>query len=393
MNTSSRVWTNDTLKSLVVSANAIFKKNLTAVEIDGLFMFTKQMKINASTFASTKEMCDFVVNSYKKYINSKLGVSVQDMLIEQINKKDTDTGNGIYGVTYGKSSIYANNHDDNVVQQQVQSQSLPSASELVAMTQILNRESLVRDSIVMFDSRYQNRSNTDRSRFMFSVISDTKNKTEGSGTLISLSRLTNIVEMEIFPFSIPYLTAADNYYNKITMSFPELASSSIDAYEDARFHFMFRAEKNMNLLDLTPMNNIFRFHTPFYKVTDFSIRFGSPLAPITFDKDMLPTTDIDYTSNPMVITFGENHNLISGDLLYLSDFTTADPAKDLEIINTINSPYGHRCTRISSTSVSINVDANLIQYPDMSHSSVVYLGSKRIMFMLRFRFMGEVGHV
>jgi hypothetical protein len=266
---------------------------------------------------------------------------------------------------------------------------LKTRKEQIDFTKIINYRSLWRDSNVLIDSRYQNIANSDRSRIVFNIVSNTKNKIPGSGVITSISNMRDIVELEIFPFSIPYLPAAENYYNKITLSILELSANSIDSYEDSQFHFMFDAKVNGNLINLEPINKIFSFNKPITRINDFTLRFGSPLNPIVFDKDRLTTTNIDYTSNPGIITFTEAHNLTTGDLIYINDFNTLTPAADLNIINEINNTQGHLCTRLDNFAISINVDFSLIapssQIPGLIIN--VYFGSKRIFLPFRFRYL------
>lgn len=264
---------------------------------------------------------------------------------------------------------------------------LLNKKDQIEFTKVLNYQSLWRDSNILVDTRYQNIANSDRSRFVFTIVSNTKIKTPGSGVITSISNMRDIVEMEIFPFSIPYVAAADNYYQKITLSILELSAISIDAYENSQFHFIFQAKTNGNLIDLIPINKVFRFFKPINRLNEFSLRFGSPLSPIVFDKDRLTTTNINYATNPGLITFAEAHNLITGDLIYIENFTTLSPATDLNIINEINNPQGHICTRINNTSITINVDLTQITNPDNTLSVLVYFGSKRIILPIKFRYL------
>jgi hypothetical protein len=187
----------------------------------------------------------------------------------------------------------------------------------------------------------------------------------------------------------PYIAAADNYYQKITLSILELSAISIDAYEDSQFHFIFNAKINGNLIDLTPINKTFRFFKPITRINEFTLRFGSPLNPLIFDKDRLYTSNINYLSNPGIISFAESHNLITGDLVYVENFITSTPAKDLNIIEEINNSQGHICTRLNNTSISINVDFTQIdlasQIPNLT--LLVYFGSKRLLLPLKFRYL------
>jgi len=149
-----------------------------------------------------------------------------------------------------------------------------------------------------------------------------------------------------------------------------------------------------NLIDLTPINKTFRFYKPITRINEFSLRFGSPLSPIVFDKDRLYTSSINYASNPGILVFSESHNLVTGDLVYIEQFNTLTPAQDLNIIEEINNSQGHICTRINNTSISINVDFTQIalasQIPGLS--VLVYFGSKRILLPLKFRYLiGQEG--
>jgi hypothetical protein len=263
---------------------------------------------------------------------------------------------------------------------------LATETDQINFTKIFNLPSLLRDSNILIDSRYQNLANTDRSNIPFTIVNNSKTKIPGSGIITSIGLIQDILEIEIFPFSIPYISAADNYYKKITMSILELSSISIDAYEDSQFHFMFKSEKNKNLIDLTPINSVFRFYKPIAELTNFTLRFGSPLNPIVFDKDRLYTSNIDYTANPGILTFSENHNLLSGDIIYITQFTTDDPARDFNIINEINDKNGHLCTRTNNLSISINVDFTLVTSPNDALVEV-YFGSKRILMPMRIRYM------
>lgn len=263
-----------------------------------------------------------------------------------------------------------------------------SKEELIDLTKIVNFESLWRDSYIIIDSRYRSIANNNRQEIEFNIIQNTKTKIPGSGNIYAHGDTRQVVQMEIFPFSIPFVAGADNYYNKITMSIKEMLGISFEAYEDSQFHFMFNATIVQNLVNLVPITNIFRFYKPITHIGgSFTLRFGGPFAPITFNKDRLNTLSIDYTTNPLEITFAENHNQNTGGLIYIEDFTTSNPAADLDVIDEINRKEGHICTRIDNVTITINVDGNLITSPNLSHVSDVYFGSSRIFIPMRLRYL------
>lgn len=365
--------TKQNLKQIISTAETLFVKKFNAVEIDSLIQYIKKLDIN-SIYKNEKNIDSvnkFIINNYKLLLNENDNFDIQEYLKDEINESSK------------KISNYENFHN----KESFTNLSEMKNSDIIDLTKILNRDSLLRDSNILIDSRYQNLANSDRSKISFNIISGIKNKSAGSGIISSSSNIKDIVELEIFPFSIPYITDADNYYKKITLSILELSASSIEAYEDSQFHFMFKTERNLNLLDLTPINNIFRFHKPIRKLSEFTLRFGSPLSPIQFDKDRLFTKFIDYNSNPALIEFKEDHNLLSGDIIYITDFTSNEPAKDLVIINELNSTKGHTCSRISNTTISINIDLTLVSNPDETLPILVYFGSKRILMPMRIRYM------
>jgi hypothetical protein len=375
-------------KKIISIAETSYNKKLNKLEVTNIVNYVSNLNFR-KLYNSYKGDVDItntnIVIAYKAYMNQS-----KDFDLQEYQKKAlvADTS-----AAYNRGESFRNKEnlegDSNVDIASLLANFPKLGTELdqVNFTKIFNYPSLLRDSNILIDSRYQNLANTDRSRIPFTIVNNTKTKIPGSGIITSIGLIQDILEIEIFPFSIPYISAADNYYKKITMSILELSSISIDAYEDSQFHFMFTAEKNKNLIDLTPINSVFRFYKPIAKLIDFTLRFGSPLTPIVFDKDRLYTKSIDYTSNPGILTFSEDHNLLSGDIIYITNFTSNDPAKDLNIINEINSKNGHLCTRTNNDEISINIDFGLVSSPNTSLSIEVYFGSKRILMPMRIRYM------
>ncbi len=400
------------LKKIILLLETKINKKLTQNETNEFIQFLKNLNIVNIYLKNNGDLTKFnndVVTKYHSYVTNNNDFDVQEYLKDYItNNQSADmtkydlsylTKNSSPAVVNEKtnqslqhpwpqSNMNLQNGDLQLKQIQFNNQAL-DLTNVIDLTKVVNRDSLIRESNLLIDTRYQNLANTDRSKFVFSILNDTKNKTEGSGIITSTSTISDIVEIEIFPFSIPYLSDADNYYNKITLTIMELRSSCIDAYENSQFHFLFTCVKNKNLLDLTPVNNIFKFAVPIKSINDLTIRFGAPLSTVTFDKDRLSTLSIDYNSNPAHIEFSDEHNLLSGDIIYFTDFTTLSPADDLDIINSINSTRGHICSRISNKIISINIDMNLVKYPDTNLSCNIYFGSKRILLPLKIKYLSS----
>lgn len=380
------VKSKDNLKKIVIIAENEFNKKFNKLEITNLIDFIKTINFNKLYDKDINKVNLSIISTYKNMVNKPKNFDIHEYFKQQINDK-TDMKLSNYD-SFQNNNIQSNSNDSELIKSFMQMMpNLNSEAGQINFTKILNYESLLRDSNILLDSRYKNLSNTDLTKIQFTIMNNSKLKVPGSGIITSIAPMRDILEIEIFPFSIPYSANADNYYQKITLSILELASVSIDSYEDCQYHFMFKAIKNKNLIDLVPINPIFRFYKPITKLADMTLRFGTPLNPITFDQDRLYTSNINYQSNPCVLTFDRSHNLISGDLIYINDFTTLDPAQDLNIINTFNDNNGYLCTRISNTTISINIDATLVLFPDTNLSINVYFGSKRILLPLRIRYI------
>jgi hypothetical protein len=402
-NFQANIYSKNNLKSLINKLEVVNNKKLTKIEISNFIDFLKKFNYNklykefydkTTNDVSITNTNDHLIKLYMIDIGKvKSSFDMHEFLKKELNDKAMVRGTTDYNFGNNKAS-YVNEINKDIITSSFipPSTSLPnlvSKADQIEFTKILNYQSLWRDSNILIDSRYQNISNTNRSRIVFNIVNNTKVKTPGSGVITSISNMRDIVEIEIYPFSIPYISTADNYYQKITLSILELSAISIDAYEDSQFHFIFQGKINGNLIDLTPINKTFRFFRPITRINEFSLRFGSPLSPIEFDKDRLYTQSINYATNPGIITFSEAHNLVTGDLVYVENFNTLTPAQDLNVIEEINTTQGHICTRINNTSISINVDLTQIalasQIPGLS--VLVYFGSKRILLPLKFRYL------
>ncbi len=275
----------------------------------------------------------------------------------------------------------------------------------VNIVKYLNYTSLFRDEHIIIDSRYQNTTNTDRSKLVFSLQPNLKANRSGEeftvqqGGLNIGSSIRDIVEIEVGPFTIPYKPQFNNFYNKISLRIDEWTANSYQAYENGSFHFVFDITKiDNNLMYLTPMDRVFRFARPVNYIDNFTLSFGAMLPKIEFDNDRLYSSNIDYKSDDGIITFDSPHNLVTGDLIYISGFTTPDPALDLDFINQVNRAQGHIIVKKSNYAIATNIDMTEIRRPETPLSSIypidsfqqtiqVYFASKRIQIPMVIRYL------
>lgn len=277
---------------------------------------------------------------------------------------------------------------------------LLSEQDKLNIARTLNYESTWRDEFINIDSRYQNLFNQDKTKLSFNIQSNTKTKTaSGNGAILTTGVVRDVIQIEIYPFSIPYKPTFDNFYKQISMTIIEWGANIFEAYEDSQFHFALDIDKiEDNKMYLVPVNNIFRFYKPVNYISDFTLTFGAFLPRITFDEDRMNISSIDYTSKLGVITFASNHNLITGDLVYISDFTSLTPAQNDTLLNEINRASGHNIVKKNNTQIMINIDFSPMRYEDPIGSNIypidsfvqnpmVYFGSKRISIKMRIRYL------
>lgn len=133
-------------------------------------------------------------------------------------------------------------------------------------------------------------------------------------------------------------------------------------------------------------------------IDNFTLSFGAMLPKIEFDADRMYILAFDYSSEYGILTFATEHHLVTGDLIYISGFSTPDPARDTNIISEVNRDQGHIIVKKDNYSVLINVNLSLVrhedpigsgQYPIDTFSQVVltYFASKRIMIPIRLKYL------
>lgn len=262
-------------------------------------------------------------------------------------------------------------------------------SKRIEAVKYLNYSSLMRKEYIIADSRYQNIVNTDLSKIVFNLITNTKTKSDNGGIIVG-NPIQNIVKIEVSAFTIPYKPIFANFYNKITLTINQWISNSYEAYEGGQFHFIFDIDKiDNNLIYLKPAIGSYEFSKPVNYIDNFTLSFGAMLPKITFDTDRMYVNTFDYTSIYGILTFSTPHNLVSGDLVYITGFATPELARDVVIISEVNRESGHIIVKKDNYSILINVNLSLIYHEEpvgsgiypinsFTQQALVYFASKRI---------------
>lgn len=262
----------------------------------------------------------------------------------------------------------------------------------------LNYQSLFRDEYIVIDSRYQNKVNTDPTKMAFTLISSSRTKSDHGGVILG-STIRDIVEIQIYPFTMPYKAVYATFYNKITLTVNEWASSSFEAYEGGQFHFCFDIDQiDNNLMYLRPVNATYTFAKPVNYIDAFTLSFGAVYPKIAFDADRMSPILIDFLDPNGLLTFADPHGLITGDLVYITGFNTPDAARDVDVITEMNRMQGHTIVKKNNYTIVLNVDLTAARhefpidsgrYPidEFVHRVDVYFASKRVQIQMRLKYL------
>ena len=220
--------------------------------------------------------------------------------------------------------------------------------------------SSVNNAYFLLDSRYRILGNDGTEFFKWGHINSL---VRAQGTYNSVGNIRDIISIKIMPFRIPAVASAITPYNRISTLIHELCPQSYVAHEERRFHFIGNVvTRPGNWLEVQSddfSDGEYKFNKPITHLDSMTLTFGTPLEPITFDKDRLLGTITSYAS-PTVIEFSENHNLTAGDTVYIDSFTTINPNVDVNIIGSINSSSGNIATITSPTEITIPVDTSSV---------------------------------
>lgn len=243
---------------------------------------------------------------------------------------------------------------------------------------------------LLLDTRYRNLSTDGTDCFTWDHINQL---TTAQGTVNSIGNVKNIISMTLMNFKIPNVLPDEWDYDMISISIEEFISQSVIAHENRRYHFLTCIDKvkSNNRWKLLCCDDyykgIYNFNRPITTLNTLTLKFGSPLDLIKFDKDRLPGTIIH--GSPTIIQFDEDHKLTTNDIIYIENYTTSNSFDDYNIIKSINSVKGNISTVISSTSISIPVDSSSILNNNDNKQFSVFFGSKRMFIPIELKFLSK----
>lgn len=291
-----------------------------------------------------------IVNKIHQHTCNDESVDIHEMLKTEIGDS-SERSNDIVRQITGKantsvdiSALLGNTSLDNIVQR-VSSLTTPKTIR------------------ILLDTRYRILDNDGTAYYRWNFISRVDLQ---QGSVNATTEIANITAIRSFSIKLPYVSLLDNNaYNRVTMYISEFSAQSIIGQESRNYHFMYQSKTNNRFVDLEfgdiPESAYYRFRKPIARLDTITITFGSPLQPVIFDTDRLYMNISTYGAITTIVG-QQNHNLETGDLVYITDFNTTSPNNDLTTIQSINDSNGVVATYIDDTSFSINIDTSLLKF-------------------------------
>ena len=214
---------------------------------------------------------------------------------------------------------------------------------------------------LLLDSRYRTLNNDGKEFFSWGHIN---NWSTAQGTVNSIGNIRDIISVSVHLFKIPNVKSANTPYGLISLTIDEFSAQSTIAHENTNYHFLGTVLRDKVTPEYIPVvtkeysKGEYKFNKPITTIETLTLRFGSPLQPVIFDKDRL-SGSITY-GNPTLFTFSEPHNLLPLSIVYPENFTTNNPSYESGIITEMNNPAGLTSTIISPIEISVPVDTSTI---------------------------------
>ena len=398
--------------TIIKKVENYISRSLTDEEENKIINLIKNTNLENINNMSKQKISHLLIETIIEDLNLKYHaetVNIHELMLNEINNKDDTLNN----VTNQIAENYKSSEND------IRINSIFGINNITQLTKIISEMNKQKEdkeyiAYLLLDSRYRFLENDGTEYFKWGCIN---NYIRSQGTINHNGVIKNIKAIELAKFVLPNnLTKKICKYNRLTTLIHEFESQSFIGHEDRRFHFMSQPELSNNKISIDPHyfhNGIFKFKDPITILDTLTISFGNPLEKIKFDKDRLDgkfiIEDID-NKNILYIQFNENHNIKSGEYIYIDTFDKKIQNTHLKnncdyinLIKIINNNKGLQCYIKDSTSIYlfksdydyidendievhknnfIDIDDTIKNKIDLNSKYNVFFGSKRIFLTL-----------
>jgi hypothetical protein len=389
----------------------VLGRNVSKAEIDGLIGFMKSQNFNTFRGGNPDVVRELLAKKFGERVTQHSGggytIDVKEMLKRSIGRINvTDGPNDDLGTVFnhnnspadiGNSSMdqlrihsdTSDNPDVNIQHGYEKFDPSPITNAIGSLKSDFRMLRTIQDvysAYVLLDSRYRKIQGVIGNPITRYTWEYTPTIYTESGTTNSVSRIQDVLYMQIQPFYIPYTPAADNVYRRVSMLVDEFSALAVVAHENRRYHYMLQSERDGNRIRLDPPSTDegkYRFSTPINRVDQLTISFGAPLTSIVFEPDRFNITIAPINPLETHLVFPQAHNMTNGEIVILSGYTTGAALADEAKINIINQLDGHVVNVVNATTLSIAINLTLITLPVPTPLVECYITTRRMLIPLR----------
>lgn len=362
------------------------KKKLLRTEVEGLIKYIREIDTNLIKRYNPSQLSHLIAKNFTQQliIRNEEVLDTHEILKKQLGNVKISIGDTTNNSVCTPHQIAPKKQETFTVGDE-QQQEITKDEYLIQPTII--PASRLRSTYLFLDSMDRNLS-TDPSVFKWTVL-NSANTSQGTVNTLS-DKIHNITVMQFSSFFIPYTPSADNVYRQLSLLIEEFESMSVILRNNRRYHMLFNSEIISNRIRQTPQQEDearFRFSTPVNFLDTITIKFFSPYTPVTFLKDRYNDVVITFLNpNESLLTFSEDHKVVDGELVHITEFSTLTPSADYVQINEVNKEEGQIVTYLSNTTLTINVDLSAIT-ADPNNFAKVFIASRRISIPIRLIYM------
>jgi hypothetical protein len=231
---------------------------------------------------------------------------------------------------------------------------------------LVNPKALYSDAYVPFDSRY--RVNDGYHNAHQWNVGVSMQRTQGSTSLPSQVKQVVCIEFpSTFKLPIPERSIGSTQRNQWNIELIGIEGRANEDQEGRRFHFTCDSvdDPTGNFLLLTPRLTKFTFDPLLTRFDLFGFRLYDPYTAVPFavDRFRMQVT----TGNPTVLTLVDapSHEMVTGDVLYIENFTTTNEDADRSVISRVNQLSGYQITSaaLPTNILQIPVDTSAVTLP------------------------------
>lgn len=392
INRSKRIEKKTTDKDfllMVINATTKYKKRkLLRSEVEGLIVYIRELDTNLINRYNPQQLSELIAKNFIQQLSNRNGeiLDTHEILKKQIGNVNTSSKDYINNSECSPYRVAPKKHQIETFAVGDAKQQETTKDEYLIRPTIIPASRL-RSTYLFLDSMNRNLS-TDPSVFKWTVL-NSANTNQGAVNTLS-DKIHNITVMQFSSFFIPYVASADNVYRQLSLLIEEFDSMSVILRNNRRYHMLFNSDIVSNRIKQTPQQEDearFRFSTPVNFLDTITIKFFSPFTPVTFLKDRYNDIVITFLNpNQALLTFSEDHKVVDGELVHITEFNTLNPSADYVQINEVNKEEGQIVTYITNTTLTINVDLSAVS-TDPNNLAKVFIASRRISIPIRLIYM------